>query len=149
MTNICVKVQNFIHRKIDKNVLRTDELGDAHEEFNVPMYILRFIYIITQVAFVVLLLIFFYITYNSDRNTKYLSLDDDVGSDSPYGVCNSIPVALTGHWSLDANGYWEGETNYNQSLAYYKFKLSSFSKSPAQYKRFVTDFKSQIDAIGN
>ena len=140
------KFHNFIVILLRKKVKRDDQLLDAIES-KVPEFLVMSLWVLAKIAFAAVLVAFCTISYLSDQQQKYLSLDNDTGSSSSYGFCKSVPYAVTGSWRLDYYGNWEGSTSFQQTNAYYTFKLSSFTKSLDEYSTFMSKVKSGISSM--
>lgn len=97
------------------------------------------------------LALFFYLTYTGtvdDQSQKYLSLDSGSYSNgdltSPYRECFEVPNALTGTWTLDTNGYWNGKTDFEPGLGFLSVELNAFQKSIPEYQDFMMKIKDAI-----
>lgn len=80
--------------------------------------------------------------YITSRETTFISLDRSAG------VCEEVPLSVTGTYSVDSNGHWIGNSLYNPSDAYYSFEMSNFIKKVAQYESIISDQKVSFAALG-
>ena len=140
------KIHNSIVALIRKKIKRDTQMLDAVEN-DVPEFLLMSLWILAKVAFVAVLVAFCTVSYLGDQKQKYLSLDNDTGSSSNYGFCKSVPFAITGSWRLDYYGNWEGSTAFQQTNAYYSFRLSSFTKTLDEYYTFMGNARSAINSM--
>jgi hypothetical protein len=93
---------------------------------------------------VALFLILFFIVsqYVSISETTFISLDAGAG------VCDEVPLSVTGSYSLDLNGRWLGNSLYNPSSAYYEFTMFNFVEETAAYKILIGQQKVAFSTIG-
>ena len=78
-------------------------------------------------------------TYTTTANTQFIALDLASGN------CKTVPVAVTGKFTLDSNGYWSGETLFNPSQGMYHLALSNFQHSLEEYQSFMAYTRSVIE----
>ena len=79
-------------------------------------------------------------TYTTTANTQFIALDLASGN------CKTVPVGVTGTFTLDSNGYWSGETLYNPSQGMYHLALSNFQHSLEEYQTFMAYTRSVIES---
>mmetsp|Transcript_17910 Transcript_17910/g.33677 ORF Transcript_17910/g.33677 Transcript_17910/m.33677 type:complete len:755 (-) Transcript_17910:313-2577(-) len=72
-----------------------------------------------------------YSSYVSLRGDKYLSLNSDDG------VCNEVPLEVTGTYLADRNGYWEGDRHFEYSSALYSFQFNRLETNAAEFTRVI------------
>jgi hypothetical protein len=94
---------------------------------------------------------FTYIGYVDDQNTKYISLDPttyDQDNTSPYRSCYDVPNAITGTFTLDKNGYWNGMSAFLAGYGKYRFIFSDFEHDYTFYYNFMMGAKAAISNVG-
>ena len=74
-------------------------------------------------------------TYISESNVTFISLDETAG------VCAAVPVAITNTYTMDVNGYWNGNINYNPTLGMYSINFNNFLHSADEYALFMQNAK--------
>ena len=80
-------------------------------------------------------------TYTTTANTQFIALDLASGN------CKTVPVGVTGTFTLDSNGYWSGETLFNPSQGMYHLALSNFQHSLEEYQSFMAYTRSVIESV--
>ena len=74
-------------------------------------------------------------TYISESNVTFISLDITAGN------CVTVPVAITNSYTMDVNGYWNGNLDYNPTLGMYKIDFNNFLHSNEEYTLFMQNAK--------
>ena len=86
----------------------------------------------------VLFVLFISLQYVSTVNTTFISLDPDAGN------CVTVPVSVTSSFTLDINGYWNTNANFDSSAGVYVFKLNNFNHNLEEYKMFMVNARAAI-----
>lgn len=97
---------------------------------------------IAHVFAITMFVYFTYTNYYSSANQAFISLQSGTG-------CDSVPIAITGTFYADTNGYWIGTPNYTDSKAIYLLTLSNFKiNTPQQYVDMMNQFYINLQRMG-
>ncbi len=91
-------------------------------------------------GFALFVFIYFCINnYNADINNEYISID------SNNGICETVPIPVTGTYYADDSGHWEGTADFlyyqsSYSFTYNNFVAEDFSTYQAMMAVFYRSF---------
>eukprot|EP01040_Poterioochromonas_malhamensis_P012605 gene12605-13798_t len=69
------------------------------------------------------LFLFIYFSLSNYQNTM---ADEYISLDSNDGICETVPIPVTGTYHADANGNWEGTADFKYFQAPYAFFYNNF-----------------------
>jgi hypothetical protein len=81
--------------------------------------------------------------YQQATNRTFISLHE---SD---GICDEIPLSVTGTYRADVNGYWEGATEFRAPVAPYYLSLIDFRADTKTYRSLMQKVHSQLSELGD
>jgi hypothetical protein len=97
-------------------------------------------------AYMVAIAIFVYFVvqnYNISLNQAFISLD------SSSGICESVPISITGTFLADNQGNWIGSPEFTYSSALYSLSFNNFEvQSYSQYQQMMSSFYNTLQVIG-
>lgn len=64
------------------------------------------------------------------------------------GICDEIPVSVTGTYRADDNGNWEGSTEFRAPIAPYYLSLIDFRADTKTYRSLMGDVYEQLLLMG-
>jgi hypothetical protein len=93
---------------------------------------------------VTIALLFGFLIYGYQQSThrSFMSLHK---SD---GICNEIPLSVTGTYRADSNGYWEGNSEFKAPVAPYYLNLIDFKADPKTYRALMGKVEAELARIG-
>jgi hypothetical protein len=141
----------WIKTKLEDNIGENSYLPGKYSD-RVPYYYKFITFGIAWLSFLIILCCFTYIGYVQDQSTKYISLDPTIyaqDSSSPYRHCEAVANSLTGTWTLDKNGYWNGMSGFLGGFGRYKFQFSDFKHTYDSYYTFMSEIKNKIAVVGS
>ena len=148
--SIVTKFTNWIKRNISERVEKDETVPEKYRD-RVPFSFRAIVSALATSVFLIILIYFTYIGYVSDQTTKYISLDSTIYSQdtsSPYRECIDVSNSLTGTWTLDKNGLWEGMSGFLGGYGFYKFRFFDFQESYPGYNSFMSEIKTAIHYRG-
>jgi hypothetical protein len=80
--------------------------------------------------------------YLQATNRTFMSLH------SSDGICNEIPISITGDYRADQNGNWEGATEFREPVAPYYLSLIDFRADTKTYRSLMQQVHSELGRIG-
>ena len=83
-----------------------------------PTFYLYLFGAIAEIAMLVTFAYFFQDIYQRGLTEKFVSID------SSSGACVAVTKAVTGDFTADVNGYWDGSHGYRSSLGLYELILT-------------------------
>lgn len=64
------------------------------------------------------------------------------------GVCDEIPVSITGTYRADINGNWEGSNSFSAPLAPYYLNLINFQADTSLYISLLENVRYELENLG-
>lgn len=148
--SILTRFIDWIKRNVDERVEKDETVPEKYRD-KVPYLFRVIVPALATAVFLIILIYFTYVGYIGDQTTKYISLDSTIYSQdptSPYRECNVVTNSLTGAWSLDKNGLWEGMSGYLGGYTFYRFTFFDFQDSYLGYSNFMSEIKTAIHYRG-
>jgi len=86
---------------------------------------------------------FMYEAFNATMNQKYLALSADDG-----GECEEVTKSVSGTFSADKRGNWQGFEGFSNPGVQFLFELRASALTTAHYENLMTDFLAEVSSLG-
>lgn len=106
----------------------------------------RWLAVFHLVLYLSLLLYFVVSGTMTESNRKYLSIAAPTANTA---VCEKIPVAITGVYLADKNGFWSTDKSFNPSAAIYQLTVTGTKVTEEQFTNVMKNFSVQLKAFGD
>ena len=129
----------WLSRTCQKMFVDNLPLDSIRELENVYMYIFGFL---AYAAGICLFCFFFSQCYSDSRDNAFVSLQIDAGD------CIRVLHPVTGHWLISQDGFYEGDSLFQYSLAIYSLKLANFEASEDNYGEIMLSLREELLLMG-